>query len=401
MKKITLLIITLFVIGLVIGCKKEIDTKSNTEGPLKTAINSELENLYKQLVIPDFGKITAINKGEILKFESAEHYEQVYESLNALYEAWTTLFIQTYDTGDEDELDATIERLNFDENLPLYKFEQKYKVIQAATLLEENTLRESTWLEQGANGRSPSDPITQCPIEQTLLSNYYEYCIGDTICQLRPGEYQILIHTSNLQYLNQIRNSTIQELLGRGEVPPGTPLPTFPKKVVVTDPPVTILDPNEIDCNVSNYSNSDFIEHGSDYKFYWTYNYGYNWNGKKVKTNATMTNYKKNKKHNWVKDYGSFCKIEINTSLNDYYYETEDCQESYGMVATGLNTKVVWKSLTARTFAEIFEVVSFLPEYEERAVGCKRHNTDNCVLWIRHKSVVYKINVKTKSYVII
>ena len=402
MKKNYIILIIITAVLALASCKKE--EAILPDKPDKTTAPKPLDNLYKQLPTPNFGNIKLVN-GDILRFESPEHYEQVYKALEAQCEAWMDLFLKTYDTGSEDHLDSIVEQLNFDENLPLKKFEEKYKKTNG-TLLSEIALKEETWLARGGEGSPPSDEITDCPIELALLSQYHEYCIGDTICQLRPEGYQILIHSSNLKYLNQIRNSTTQTLLGlgRGIVPPSSPPPTFPVKIEVVDPPLTILDLNEIDCSVSEFSNSGWIENDycSGYKFHWTYKYGYNWNEKKVKTNVTMTNWKwKSKKNKWVKDCGSFCKIEISTALNAYYYETKDCiGGTHAIAGAGFNTKVVWKSFTIKQFAQIFEVTPTYP-YQEKAVGCKRHNTDDSYIYIRHKGVVFNISVKTKLYTII
>jgi len=72
-----------------------------------------------------------------------------------------------------------------------------------------------------------ADPITDCPIEQTLLSGYHEYCIKDTICQLRPNDYQIIIPTSELSFLNYISNASIEELISYAKVPPGGSGPIY------------------------------------------------------------------------------------------------------------------------------------------------------------------------------
>ncbi|MCL2290094.1 MAG: hypothetical protein FWC34_05230 [Bacteroidetes bacterium] len=207
------------------SCKKEDSIKDsiiasdiNVEKSSRSTMAQELQNLYRQLPIPNFGNITLIN-GDILKFENEEHYKNVYELLLEQCEAWSNLFLQTYATGNEDELDETIENLRFDAQWPLVQFEQKYKKTKY-TLLEVMTCKEETWLQGGARGDSPSDEITDCPIEQTLLSLFHEFCIGDTICQLRPGGYEILIPISELEFIDVIRNTPTSELMTREPLKP-------------------------------------------------------------------------------------------------------------------------------------------------------------------------------------
>jgi hypothetical protein len=421
MKKINIKLVTAFFVAVLVAsvcifhaCKKEdaianriMKRDTSTEKPLKGVMPTELQQLYNQLVIPDFGNITLLN-GDILKFESADHYEQVYDALNELCKAWMALFIATYDTGTEEDLDAHIARLGFDERMPLFKFEQKYKSSTITTLLEECVEMEQQWLDRGGNGSGPDYEITNCPVEQTLLSLFYEFCIGDTICQLRPSGYQILIPISKLSCLNTVRNISISELLGRGLEVPGTK-PIFPKKIVVADPPVTVIDPNEIDCSVSEYEKKGEIENNycSGYKYHWSYHFQscwFPWKNERNKTTVTMTNYKKNKNDKWIKDYGSNCRINFNTDVNTYYYDTKECIVGggyLGLCGNGLITKVVWKSLTVRDFAEKTELVWDGYSYKEIPVGCYRHNTDASTLTIRHKGINFKIDIKTGGYIVI
>jgi hypothetical protein len=371
-------------VSLVMGCKKDPFnpdsgiTDSGIEGLLKKPYLPELERLYNQLQIPNFGNIKLVN-GDILKFENAEHYDQVYESLNELYEAWTVLFMETYYTGDEDELDATIERLGFDENLPLFKFVERYKV--AHPLIWEAVEQEEQWLERGGGGRSPSDPITQCPIEQTLLSNYYEYCIGDTISQLRPDGWEIHIPTSKLQYLTQIRNSSIQELISRAEVPGGGGGPIY------TGEPFNaiIFPPEDQTCYKSGHEINPTQLHGDNYKFEWSYHFRYKKFGQKVVATATIKNYKyKNSK--WKKDYGSSCKVEFSAQL---YFEGTYCDD-IGQVG---GTQKYELYLHSRSVS--YPIHSWI-WYTPSKI---RNDTESSYVECRHRSTYYKFNAETGAQI--
>ena len=381
---IILSIITLIIVSLVIGCKKEAtDADYSLEGPLKSQKITELERLYNQLQIPDFGNIRLVN-GDILKFVSEEHYDQVYESLNNLYEAWTALFLQTYDTGDEEELDATIERLGFDDNLPLFKFVEKYKM--AHPLIWEATQKEEGWLERGGNGSPPEDEITSCPIEQTLLSKYHEYCIGDTICQLRPNGSEIHIPTSKLNMLTQIRNASIEELMSFSKEPPhgggsgGGPL-------YIPEPfNVNIYPPNGNSggsggdcgcdfCYCTEYKNDFESLHGAGYKFTLSYNFRYDFYKKNAKTTVTVKNYKL-KNNDWKKDYGSQCRLGFSTKLHQNP-KIDQCIDKGYDGKTGNITKAYSKS-KGKKFNFDYKIVT--------------DNINNSYITYRHQGVEYKFN---------
>jgi hypothetical protein len=343
-------LITLFVICLLVGCKKEAELTEHTENLLKAAMIPELENLYKQLDIPDFGNVRLLN-GDIFRFESAEHYEQVYDALNELYEAWMELFIQTYGTpnlpenADDDALDTAIERLNFDENLPLLKFVEHYKVKHP--LIEDAAAQEEMWLKGGANGSPPSDPVTQCPIEQTLFSNYHEICIKDTICQLRPDGYQIIIPTSEFKSLLYIRNASIEEMLSLAkEMPPGGSDPIYIRLLNIT-----IYPPKGGTCYESGWEYGDFQPNNTSsgqYRYYWSYHFRYN-RFLGTRTTASMKNYKW-KNNEWKKDYGAVCALGFVTML--YEEKSEGCVQKtpYGP-SKGTPHKAFFKSRTTNASA--------------------------------------------------
>jgi hypothetical protein len=391
-KLFTALLAVALIAGITVfnACKKDTDSTTDTGEIQKAPMSNELQTLYKQLSIPEFGNIKLVN-GDILKFESIEHYEQTYEFLKTLCDEWMALFLQTYDTGDEDELDETIEMLGFDERLPLIKFEQKYKKT-TQTLQTNNALRENIWLAKGAIGTPPSDEITSCPIEQTLLSLFHEFCIDTTICQIRPDGYQILIPTSEISCLKELRNMSIPELLSRGQTVPNN------GHIVLTVPPVTIIPPKSEGCYEDGYFKKGTKYNTSDYRFYWEYNcrtiathfdpYSH------IKTTVSMKNYKKNKQDEWVKDYGAFFKIIFVTQLCEYYFEDNDCIKGSTLSKTGLNTKVFSKSKRDSKRAELMSPW-WPPGYTQHCIGYLTQNPAESTLTIRHRGVDFHINIVT------
>jgi len=308
-------ITALLAVSLVIGCKKQIELDTiidNSTGNSSKAMASQLVQLYQSMPTYDFGKISLINE-DILKFESMEHFEQVYETLYQQYRDWNDLFMATYDKLDDDEFDKIVESLNFDDEKPLRMFELKYKNTNN-TLREMRAIEEEEWLEKGAEGPPPSVVSNEkiiCRVEQTLFSKFYEVCIGDTICQLRPDGISILIPISALQYINKIRYASISELSAM----------------------VSILGISVEESQHSGgcYKASHKISRtfvwpvNKNYKFDWEYHFRRTWLG--VKTTVTMKNYKYNTSNKkWEKNRRATCALGSETQT---YLEinANDCRK--------------------------------------------------------------------------
>jgi len=377
-KLFTALLAVALVAGITIfyACKKETEI---IEKPVTGIAPNPLENLYKQLPTPDFGNIKLVN-GDILKFESAEHYEQVYDALKEQCDAWMALFLQTYDTGSEDHLDSIVEQLKFDENLPLKKFEQQYKKTNL-TLLEEMSIKEVIWLERGGEGLPPSDEITNCAIEQTLLSQYYEYCIGDNICQLRPNSCEIHIPTSKLSMLKQIRNTSIEDLISYSRaLAPGGGGPLYipePFNINIY-PPKENSGSNDCGCDYcycTDYNKTFEVFNGSDYKFTLSYHFRHDFGKGKAKTIVTSNNYKL-KKGSWKKDYSSNCRLGFSTKLYQNPSITQ-CIDKGRDGKTG-NISQAFSKSKSKVFKFDYEVVT--------------DKISESYVTYRHKGTEYKFN---------
>jgi hypothetical protein len=374
-----IIMMILFVICLVIGCKKDTDTKSNTEALKAMGVSNELKILYEQLPTLNFGNIKLVNN-DILQFESIDHYDKVWGLLNEQYNAWTKLFLDTYFTGDEDELDKIIDKLNFDDRLPLIMFEQQFGILDNS-LRTSKDIEENEWLAQGANGSPPSDEIFNCPIEQTLASKYHEICIENTICQMRPNGYRIVIPISDIKFIDEIRRMSTKELVAIVGVGSGAKIPLGIGDVVVIIPPSVGEDGGD-DCGCSycycyEYKNTFTKFNGTDHKFKLTYHFRERWLDGNKKTTVTMTNYKYNsKKDEWVNDYSSYCRLDFSTKL---YLRTglTQCIDKGRDGKTGSITQVHSKSKN-KTFDS--------KDYTD--------NINNSYIACRHKGVEFKFNPK-------
>jgi len=316
------------------ACKKEENTFKSPP------MSSELKMLYGNLPSVDFGNITLLN-GEILKFESFEHYEQVYEDLLMLYETWNDLFFATYDSIPDDKLDDLIRQLGFDEYLPLLKFEEIFG-IAGNNLRSEIVKAEEKWLLTSLNGISPFDEIVPCPVEQTLFSKWHEIAIGDTICQMRGGCFEIYIPVKDIQYINIIRNVTKEELRTKAAVP-GLP----------NNPPYYSID--EDGNNNSGCYKSDYSKPGqkilnppyNNIRLDWFFKYEYRNFLADTRTTVIMWNYKK-VNGVWEKNRKAVCALGSVTKL----YNAENGCDELGYFNKPMNTPgKAFKRTKRRCFA--------------------------------------------------
>jgi len=398
MKKIILMIIAAAFVF--VGCKKE--EAANNGYQKAPTMSNELEELYKQVPIVDFGKITLLN-GEILRFESSEHYERVYEGLKMQCDAWNALFYGEYDTGNVKELDEAIETLGFDEFMPLRKFEEKYKTVNN-NLRTKNQVTETNWLKAGGVGKPPFDGIVICPIEQALYSSYHEAAVGDTIVQRREGGFEVYIHVSNVKDLNIIRNATKEQFTSKvGGIAGLSYSPSFYDPWVDTD---SYDDPPQgnVEQYFANFSNDGMKKTSSDsnydYKFHWKYSFTYT----KVcgtKSKAVLTNYRKPKgssDNNYVKS-AAVCGLWVNTHV----YKDLGTTDLWGNPKPPVEMGWVQKGTTIIT-KKIERTKSADPDcyaYDNNSKKQLRDRVTSSYVDVRHYGVVYRINVYTKDVVVI
>lgn len=363
------------------GCTKDSEM-SNSPKSLK--MSGELIELYKKVPTFDLGKVSLIN-GDILQFETEEHFQKVYEALLEQYDAWTEIFLKKYDTDDEDKLDEIVEQLGFNDCTPLLMFEDKYGITDN-NLRAIGVMNENTWLAKGATGTPPIDKIVNCPREQTLYSKHREVCIGDTIYQMRSG-CQVIIPISEIKLLPEIRAAvTVSDL----------------EKLLNQFPRIGIIK-SENACFKSSHSMNGTQYHPEvgEKKFTWSYNYGGTF-GHRCKTTVTMTNYKK-KKGKWKKD-NAICALALHTRLYSYMIESESCS-SAGSISKDLGnankhyskTKVKYtrKAQTVPDYSTSMTIgpVTFYPY---NIVLEKLHtDPEESYIQCRHQGWTYQFNAAT------
>ena len=374
-KLLTALLAAALIAGVTIfyACKKE---ENANNGILKSPpMSEELRVLYGSLPDVDFGNITLLN-GEILKFESFEHYEQVYEDLLMLCETWNDLFFATYDSIPENELDSLIRQLGFDEYLPLLKFEELYG-IAGNNLRYEVEQNEEMWLNGCAVGTLPFDEIVPCPVEQTLFSKWHEVAIGDTICQMRKGCFEVYIPVSDIQYINIIRNVTKLELLTKA------PVQGLPNSVTYYRDP--FYDTGGC-YEPLGYAKSGTQPHllDNNYRFYWGFNFRYRNFWKYAETVVTMKNYKL-VNGVWEKNRKATCALGSITKLYNGGVDPNYICDEVGPVKLYMNTPNNAFSRTRRIgFGNMIFINSYLRcDANSSEVLCRLYGKD------------YVINAKT------
>ena len=129
---------------------------------------------------------------------------------------WDSLFLSTYSNLSEEELEAFEDSINYNEFIPLVRFEVRYNIF-GQMLRDERENIYNSWYENGTEGETPIDPIIIDEVEQTLFNPYHEICVGDTIIQLRPDGSNILIPISEIRNISRIRNMTVEEILEGGQ----------------------------------------------------------------------------------------------------------------------------------------------------------------------------------------
>ena len=238
-------------------------------------MSSELYDLYQVVPTVEFGNITTIFNGEILRFENEDHYYSVLDGLQYQCDRWAEIFFTAYSNYTDDQLSNLADSLGFDDYLPLRIFERQFSFDRnLRVFLDAQT---EIWAEQGRMTNPPTDTLINCPIEQTLLSKYYEVCIGNTIYQLRRGGTILEIPIENVNELATIRRIDNIETI----------VEAYPNVVV-----------NNGNSGQGCYMSSWYKEgwrvnpNNANKNFTWSFLYRKTLVGHKYKTSITMTNYK-------------------------------------------------------------------------------------------------------------
>lgn len=181
------------------SCEKESSTLKRTT---YTFSSNEFDSLYNLLPRISYGRLTVIGDG-ILKFQSLNHFESVYNQLERNCEIWDSLFLTTHADLSDTLLEDYESISGYDEFLPLVVFEHDYH-ISSTSLRQAQAAAFDYWMNQNIVGATPFDPLINDDVEQSLFNVYHEVCIGDTIYALRK-EGVIMIPLDSIENMRVYR----------------------------------------------------------------------------------------------------------------------------------------------------------------------------------------------------
>ena len=199
------LTVSLSIIGLT-SCDKD-------NNPLKSTTYSfssdEFADLYNLLPNIDYGRLSIVSDG-ILRFQSFDHFEAIYDQLERNCEMWDSLFLVSHANLSDTSLED-YETLNgYDEFLPLAVFEHDFN-ISSTSLRKAKSLAFENWLNNNLVGEIPNDALIDDDVEQALFNIYHEICIGDTIYSIRK-EGNVLIPLDSIGNIRRYRLLPFDEL---------------------------------------------------------------------------------------------------------------------------------------------------------------------------------------------
>ena len=367
-------------------CLLQACNKESSQTTRSVNVCDALADLYGNMPTVNYGSISLVN-GDILKFESEEHYDSVLNRLTAQYEAWSDLFFLTYGCEDEQMMDSIINALGFDDYLPLLFFEEDHGILNN-NLRSVCQQQEEIWLRSNSSSAPPVDEIINNPIEQTLYSLYHEVCIGDTIYQLRPNGICILIPLEEISNLEDLRSITSESDL---------------EEFVSSLNNITLLK-GKGGCYLDHFKNDGEQNHPEvgNKLFSWSYNYSSAFIGRRTRTSVTMKNYKlvngQKQRDRAVCALGEYTK-----SYSYFPYEEEDnCFFSYGPVST-LNTPNKYHMRSRLDYSQVLQSVSTGEVTEigpivinhQQQIEYLHVDPENSIVYCRHEGWTYPINVST------
>lgn len=195
-------------IGFLSACEKE-KTLFVNNNSYYDSLPEELQSIHDQLPLIYWGNISVLTDN-ILRFESIEHFENTYNQLSLICEAWEGIFLQQYSSLTDEELSILEDSLGYNEFQPLIEFETSLGIIgNTLRNYQENSF--NLWLINGLRGNNPMDSIIIDDVEQSLFNPYHEVCIGDTIFQFRTDGY-VLIPIDSINSISKYRNLSLQQL---------------------------------------------------------------------------------------------------------------------------------------------------------------------------------------------
>ena len=181
--------------------------------PLKSTTyhfsSNEFATLYNRLPEINYGSLSVIGDG-ILRFQSFEHLETVYNQLEKNCDIWDSMFLASHADMSDLQLED-YEILNgYDEFLPLVVFEHEYNV-SSTSLRRAQAVAFDNWMNNNLIGEMPFDPIINDDVEQTLFNIFHEICIGDTIYSMSK-DGTVLIPIDSIRNMKRYRQLSFEEL---------------------------------------------------------------------------------------------------------------------------------------------------------------------------------------------
>ena len=375
-KNYLMTIVSLLLISLFFKCEK----KSPFDVRIQE-MSAELLHLYQEVPTVEFGNITTLFNGEILRFLDEDQYYHVLEGLQHQCDSWANVFYEAYRNYTDDQLSNLADSLGFDEYKPLRIFEQQFSFNRnLRTSCEAQT---EIWAEQGRMTNPPTDSLVNCPIEQTLLSTHYEVCVGETIHQLRRGGTILEIPIALIGDLSTIRRIDDVEAI----------MEIYPNVVV-----------NNGNHGQGCYTPYCYREgwrinpHNANKNFTWSFLYRKALSGHRYKTSITMTNYKLSH-GKWKKD-----KIRSGlasyTTLYKYSYQDSSCTPFIGdsIYLESVFPKRYWsKRKKTPPVATIYDSTITINGYYFKKIETESFRIDPQESWINcyYDGIKYRYNIST------
>lgn len=194
MKKLIYGGLFLALVGIGVGCNKDKSSPSS----------SKITNV-------DTYGVQSMNG--LLRFNNLEHVKLVLKELSTAYDTHEESFLSQYPNIDGDSLVNIEDKIGYNEFLPFEAFENKLGVKSLRSIVFET---EEKWLNSDQKEEEQFyrfDFIVEDEV-QTILNEYAELIIGDTIYKFYSGGY-IAVPNLDFNLLQKLRNSQdIQSVKG-------------------------------------------------------------------------------------------------------------------------------------------------------------------------------------------
>lgn len=153
----------------------------------KTPLDSQPNAVHASYIDLD-NDYTGVSESDgILWFDDLEAFAAVMTQLDGNYNDWNDAFEAEYAELDDDEFNATAEEEEYMEEQALLDFEDQFDYTSLRNIL---SALQDEWLEEGNfdPNNDPDDHYVQDEILRTLLNEYAEIAIGESIYKIYEEE---------------------------------------------------------------------------------------------------------------------------------------------------------------------------------------------------------------------